>query len=207
MKSWSILSQKGGSGKTTVAIHLAIAATQAGKSVIVVDVDPQQSAVKWANIRGASSPKVVAAIAPDLPKLLADAERNGVDLVIVDTSPRADRDCIEVARAADFVIVPVRPSILDITAVQETLQIIERAGRQDKSVIVVNGVAPRTSEGKEAASVLAEMGEVLPVSLGERVDFRRALTDGKGVTEFAAGSKAAQEVRSLYKAIESHTAG
>jgi len=206
MKIWSALSQKGGSGKTTVAIHLAIAATQAGKVVTLIDVDPQQSALKWANIRGGDSPRVIAAITPDLTKLLADAGKSGVDLVIVDTSPRADRDCIEICRNVDFAIVPVRPSILDITAVRETLQLIEKANHQRKSVIVLNGVSPRTSEGQEAAGILTKMGKLLPVSLGERVDFRRALTDGKGVTEFAVGSKAAQEVLALYKAIENQTA-
>ncbi len=207
MKSWSILSQKGGSGKTTVAIHLAIAATQAGKSVLIVDADPQRSVVRWANIRGTGSPRVVSALAVELPRLLTEAERAGVDLVIVDTSPRADRDCIEICRKVDFVIVPVRPSILDINSVRETLEIIERAGQQGKVVMVLNCVAGRTSEGTEAATVLAGMGEVLPVSFGDRVSFRRALTDGKGVTEFDASSKASQEVLSLYREIENRSGG
>src|SRR5208337_966690 len=205
MKNWAIVSQKGGSGKTTVAINLSIAATQAGKSVMLVDASPQRSVMKWANIRGTGSPETVASIAPDLLKLLAGAERDGFDLVIVDTSPHADRDCIEICRKADAVIVPVRPSILDIVTVRETLQLIGRAGRLSKSLIVLNGVAPQTPEGKEAADVLAQMGKVLPVWLGERVDFRRALADGKGVTEFSPNSKAAQEVKDLYNAIEAAT--
>ncbi len=205
MKNWAIVSQKGGSGKTTIAINLSIAATQAGKSVMLVDASPQRSAVKWANIRGTGSPEIVASIAPDLPKLLAGAERSGTGLAIVDTSPHADRDCIEICRKADTVIVPVRPSILDIVTVRETLQLIERAGRRSRTVIILNGVAPQTPEGKDAADVLAQMGKVLPVWLGERVDFRRALADGKGVMEFAPNSKAAQEIKALYAAIEAET--
>lgn len=202
MDVWSVLSQKGGAGKTTVALHLAVAAMQAGKTVIVVDVDPQQSALKWANIRGLDSPKVVASITPDLPKLLTDQARRGVDLAIIDTSPRADRDCIEICRRADFVIVPVRPSIMDIPAVEETMLLIERAGQRTKSAIVLNAVPAQTSEGQEAAEVLAQMGELLPVTLGDRVDFRRALTGGQGVTEFAPKSKAAIEATELYKAVK-----
>jgi chromosome partitioning protein len=202
MEIWSVLSQKGGAGKTTVALHLAVAAMQAGKTVLVVDVDPQQSALKWANIRGLDSPKVVTAITPDLPKVLADAARKGTELVIVDTSPRADRDCIEICRRASFVIVPVRPSVMDIPAVEETMALIEKAGQCNKSVILLNAVPPRSSEGQEAGEVLSSMGELLPVMLGDRVDFRRALTGGQGVTEFAPNGKAAAEVRELYKAIE-----
>jgi len=203
MEIWSVLSQKGGAGKTTVALHLAVAALQDGKSVVVVDVDPQQSAVKWANIRESDSPKVIAAITPDLPKVLADAARRGVELVIIDTSPRADRDCIEICRRADFVIVPARPSVMDIPAVEETMQLIETAGQRNKSVIVLNAVPANTSEGQEAAEVLASIGELLSASIGDRVDFRRALTGGQGVTEFAPKSKAAAETLALYRAIAS----
>jgi chromosome partitioning protein len=201
MQIWSVLSQKGGAGKTTVALHLAIAAMQTGLNVLVIDVDPQQSAVKWANIRGSDSPKVKAVITPDLPKALVDAERRGVKLVIVDTSPRADRDCIEICRRADFVIVPVRPSVMDIPAVEETLNLIDQAGQRHKTVIVLNAVPSNTSEGTEAAEVLTQIGELFPLMLGDRVDFRRALTGGQGVTEFAPKSKAASEVLTLYKAI------
>jgi chromosome partitioning protein len=201
MQVWSVLSQKGGAGKTTVALHLAVAALQSGKSVLVIDVDPQQSATKWANIRGSDSPKVVASVVPDLPRLLAETARRGIDLAIIDTSPRADRDCIDICRRADFVIVPVRPSVMDIPAVQETMQLIEKAGQGNKSVIVLNAVPSHTSEGAEAAEILSQMGELLPATLGDRVDFRRALTGGQGVTEFAPKSKAAAEAAELYRVI------
>jgi chromosome partitioning protein len=202
MQVWSVLSQKGGAGKTTVALHLAVAAMQAGKHVIVIDVDPQQSAVKWANIRGLDSPKVVASITQDLPRLLADEAKRGVELAIIDTSPRADRDCIDICRRADFVIVPVRPSIMDIPAVEETMLLIQRAGQEGKAAIVLNAVPSHTGEGQEAAGLLSQMGPLLPVSLGDRVDFRRALTGGQGVTEFAPKGKAAAEASELYKAVD-----
>ena len=101
---------------------------------------------------------MVAAITPDLPKALTDAGRRGVDLVIIDTSPRADRDCIEICRRADFVIVPVRPSVMDIPAVEETMALIDKAGQRHKSVIVLNAVPSNTSEGQEAGEVLAQIG-------------------------------------------------
>lgn len=202
MQIWSVLSQKGGAGKTTVALHLAVAAVQAGKTAVVIDVDPQQSALKWANIRGVDLPEVVAAVVPDLSRVLLEAAKLGIELAIIDTSPRADRDCIDICRRADFVIVPVRPSVMDIPAIEETMQLIEKAGQRAKSAIVLNAVPSNTSEGQEAAEVLASMGDLLPVTLGDRVDFRRALTGGQGVTEFAPKSKAAAEAIELYKAVE-----
>jgi len=201
MEIWAVLSQKGGAGKTTIALHLAVAALQEGKRVLVIDVDPQQSAAKWANIRESDSPRVIATIAPDLPKALADAARRGVELVIIDTSPRADRDCIDICRRADFVLVPVRPSVMDIPAVEETMQLIEKAGQSSKSAILLNAVPSLTSEGQEAGELLSQLGELLPVTLGDRVDFRRALTGGQGVTEFAPKSKAAAEALELYRVI------
>lgn len=206
MKKWAVITQKGGSGKTTIALHLAIVAESKGQRAAIVDIDPQRSATRWAMIRGSRAPHVVGVMASELHKALASLERAGFDLVIIDTSPRADRDSIEVSRVADLIIVPVRPSILDLPAVEDTLKLIHAAGRLSDTLIVLNSVAPSTNEGKEAASVLRGFGQLAPVALGERVDYRRALTGGKGVTEFAPRSKAAEEVEALYLALAKRSA-
>lgn len=201
MKKWAVITQKGGSGKTTIALHLAIVAESKGQRAAIVDIDPQRSATRWAMIRGSRTPYVTGVMPAELHKALASLERAGFDLTIIDTSPRADRDSIEVSRLADLIIVPVRPSILDIPAVEDTLKLIHAAGRLNDTVIVLNSVAPSTHEGRDAASVLRGFGRLAPVALGERVDYRRALTGGKGVTEFAPKSKAAEEVEALYLAL------
>lgn len=201
MKIWAITTQKGGGGKTTIAIHLAIEATRHRRKVAIIDVDPQKSATRWAMIRGGASPPVIPAIVPDLSRLLAKLDKDGFELVIIDTSPRADRDAIDIARRADLIIIPVRPSILDLPAVEDTLKLVSLAGRLDRVVIVLNSVATATAEGREAAEVLRDLGSLAPVVLGERVDYRRALTIGQGVTEMTPTSKAAQEVRALYLAL------
>lgn len=206
MKKWAVITQKGGSGKTTIALHLAIVAESKGQRAAIVDIDPQRSATRWAMIRGNQAPQVIGVMAADLHKALASLERAKFDLAIIDTSPRADRDSIEVSRAADLIIVPVRPSILDLPAVEDTLKLIHAAGRLSDTLIVLNSVAPSTNEGKEAASVLRGFGQLAPVALGERVDYRRALTGGKGVTEFAPRSKAAEEVEALYLALAKRSA-
>jgi chromosome partitioning protein len=203
MEIWAVLSQKGGAGKTTIALHLAVAAMHAGRTALVVDLDPQQSAVKWANVRGQEAPKVVPAIMPDLNRVLADAGKRS-DLVIIDTSPRADRDCIEVCRKADLVILPVRPSLWDVVALEETIHLIDLAGQTAKNVIVLNAVATRTTEGEEAAVLLSQDSMVLKSRIGDRVDVRRAVANGQAVTEFAPSSKAAEEMTALYTEITKH---
>ena len=203
MKIWAVMTQKGGSGKTTMALHLAIAAVAKGLKTAVVDVDPQRSAIRWAAIRGGDAPFVTSAVVPDLPRVLARMEGELYDLIIFDTSPRADRDLVVIAGLSDLIILPVRPSILDIPALEDTVKLIKAAGRSDRAVLVLNAVAARTDEGDDAADLLRGMGYLLPQRLGDRVDLRRALTGGRGVTEFLPRSKAAEEVRALYDAIDS----
>ena len=204
MKIWAVTTQKGGSGKTTIALHLAIVAAQNGLKTVVIDVDPQQSAAKWAMIRGLDKPKVVTCIVPDLRRLLARLQQEQYDLAVIDTSPRADRDNMDVIAQADVVVVPVRPSILDLPAVEATLRHIESSGRLKRTAVVLNAVPPRTDEGEQAARILRKMGPLLAEQIAERVDYRRALTGGRGVTEFAPSSQAAKEVKALYKALEQH---
>ncbi len=200
MEIWAVLSQKGGAGKTTLALNLAVSALEAGKSTLVLDLDAQHSALKWAKIRDKETPEVRPAVMPDVNKILADAAKR-FDLAIIDTSPRADRDCIDVSRKADLIILPVRPSLLDIVALEETMRLIDLAGQPAKAVIVLNAVATRTAEGNEAAELLSKSRTVLKSRIGDRVDIRRAVASGQAVAEFAPGSKAAEEMAALYAEI------
>ena len=204
MKIWAVISQKGGAGKTTIALHLAVSAANDGRSIVVLDLDAQQSAVRWSRIRESDEPRLSGVILPDLARSLATATKEGVDYVIIDTSPRADSDSIEVAKQADMIIVPVRPSFLDLAAVDETMQVIKAAKQEDKTILVLNAVAPRTTEAKDAADFLKGLGTVLREQLGERADYRRALLKGQGVTEFAPKSAAAKELAKFYKALQKH---
>src|SRR6478672_6659434 len=120
----SIVSQKGGAGKTTLAVHLATAAQQAGLTVAVIDLDPQATARRWGEKRG-RPPEVVSDHAIRLPALLEAARTNGADLVFVDTAPNADQAALGAARAADLILIPCRPSAFDLEAVEATLTLAE----------------------------------------------------------------------------------
>jgi chromosome partitioning protein len=203
MEIWAMLSQKGGAGKTTLALHIAVSAMAAGRTVLVIDLDPQGGCAKWAGIREQDSPEVQRAVMPDLNKILDEAGKR-FDLVILDTSSRADRDCIEVCRKAHLIIVPVRPSLWDVLALEGTMDLVGLAGQTAKTVIALNAVAPQSTEGEEAAGLLSQNRTVLKSRVGDRVDIRRAIANGRSVSEFAPASKAAAEMTAFYEEIAKH---
>src|SRR4051794_29451859 len=118
MHTLALVCQKGGAGKTTLAIHLATEAAAHGLRTLLLDVDPQASAARWADRRKPGPIDVDVAVESParLDSALQQAEREGYDLVVVDTAPHADQGALRVARLADLIIVPVRPSILDLDA-------------------------------------------------------------------------------------------
>jgi chromosome partitioning protein len=114
MKRLAILSQKGGAGKTTIAVNLAVAADRLGMAAAVIDIDPQVSAARWGDSRQSESPPVISAHAERLSYFLETCRKNSAELVIVDTAPHAQGDALTAARQADFILIPCRPSIVDL---------------------------------------------------------------------------------------------
>jgi chromosome partitioning protein len=200
MEVWAVISQKGGSGKSTLSIHLAIMASAGGRAVLVIDLDPQRSAEKWSHQRSGDAPIIIAGETEKLPEMLATAQSMGVDLVVLDTAPRMERAAVSASKSADLLILPTRPTILDIPATQDTIEMADLAGQKGRAVIVLNGAISRTVLPDEAKSVFEDMGvAVCPHTLGNRIDYQRALTEGKGVTEFNPKGKAAEEIRAVYE--------
>ena len=109
MEVIAVIAQKGGTGKTTLAISLAVAAQRAGRTAAIVDLDPQATASNWGDRREADSPAIVSAQPARLAQVLKAAEEGGADLVVIDTPPRAERAAMEAAKASDLVLVPCRP--------------------------------------------------------------------------------------------------
>ena len=109
MKTVAMISQKGGSGKTTVAVHLAVCAELAGKRSAIIDLDPQASALEWGNRRQAETPEVVRATPEQLAGLLKLARANEADIAIIDTAPHSDRAATIAAGLADVILIPCRP--------------------------------------------------------------------------------------------------
>lgn len=119
MRTIAVMSQKGGAGKTTVSVHLAVAAQQDGYRAAVIDLDPQATARKWGDKR-VTEPEVIGDHAERLPHLIDLARANGADLLIIDTAPNADRASLTAARAADMILIPCRPAAFDLEAIEAT---------------------------------------------------------------------------------------
>lgn len=198
MKIIAVICQKGGAGKTNLSVHLATAATLAGYRVGIIDLDPQGTASSWGDIRQADGPDVVSGQAHALPKLIADAEANGADLIVIDTPPQADGIAGKAAKMADLVLVPIRPAIWDLQAAKPSLLLAQIAGKS--AFVVLNGVRPNSNIGQEAAEGLTAQGaQVAPVMLQQRVHYEYAVRDGRTVQEAYPEETAAQDVERLFK--------
>src|SRR5271168_2209509 len=197
MKTIAIISQKGGAGKTTIGIHLAVAAEQRGMNTALFDLDPQASASSWADKRGTPSPTVVSAQAARLPGLLEQAAAQRAGLVIIDSAPNADAASLAAARAADLILIPCRPAAFDLNAIGTTLNLAAVPGKP--AYVVLNAVPPLGKVGEEARRALQEGGVMVaaPV-LHHLVAFSHAVNDGRTAQELDPTSKAALEIDALF---------
>jgi chromosome partitioning protein len=207
MRVVAILGQKGGSGKTTCAVHLAIAAARAERQVVLLDLDPQGSAASWGRRRGPDSVPVTvqAARIQEVATLLSEAKAARMDLVLVDCPGRADAIAMAMLERADGVLVPCRPSILDMEATQRTAEQVKVAGAR-RAWMVLNAVPPRGTRHLEAQAAMAELMAVCPAVLHARVAFSDALNSGLSVEEFEPKGEAAREVRKLWRWLEREVA-
>ena len=195
----TIAQQKGGSGKTTLAVNLAVAFCKKRLSVALVDTDPQGSLGRWFMMRleekGEPDIEFTTSSAWGINyeiRKLTDAH----DIVIIDTPPKIDSDLKPSLRAADLVLVPVASSHVDLWATEGLIELAERVG---KSVLVVlNRTRPHTRLGAEIASLAAESeAEVAEASLGNRVVYAETLGQGRGALEARRSPVVTAEVEAL----------
>lgn len=199
MKTIAILSGKGGAGKTTLAVHLAVASEQAGHSTALIDLDPQASAFSWKDTRPSdtNTPVVISAHAERLPEILDTAKQKGVRLAIIDTAPHAERPALVAARAASLVLIPCRPAIFDLRSISATVDIARLAGVP--AMVVLNAVPTRGKLVSEARRAISTYNiPCAPCEIGHRIVFVHSVTTGLTAQETEPSSKASQEVLSLY---------
>jgi chromosome partitioning protein len=197
-------SLKGGTGKTSLSVHLAHAIALSGKRVILIDADPQASASDWAAARDDAPPFPVVGMARDtLHRDLAAVTAN-YDHAVIDTPPRVSALARSAILAADLVLIPVQPSSYDVWAAAETVKLVEEAQQfkpEVRAAFVVNRKIPKTVIGGDVAGALADYSPVvLDAAISQRVSFAEA-SAGYTVLEDAPKSAAADEVRSLATAV------
>ena len=199
----SILSQKGGAGKTTLAINLAIAAELDGKSTVILDLDPQASASNFGDMRESESPVIMSIQAARLNPMLETAKENGADIVVIDTAPHSESDALAAAKLADIIVTPCRPSVLDLQAIRRTADLVDIARKP--AMAVLNSVPHMGKIGDEAEEALSQYNfTIAPTRIIQRAAHYHAFTMGQGVQEYEPNGKAAEEISALYKFVLQH---
>jgi chromosome partitioning protein len=190
------VTQKGGAGKTTLTVNCAVAAVRRNKRVLILDLDAQASAENWYQDREAETPQLVKATSWELPDALARAKTAGFDYVMIDTPGRDEPSTTAAIRAADFCIVPCRPTPVDLKATLPTVDTIKRLAKP--AAFVLTQTPPRGERSREAEVGLGMLGMVCPVRIVARTAYQDAHGAGLGVSEFEPAGKAAAEIAELW---------
>jgi chromosome partitioning protein len=198
MKTIAIISQKGGAGKTTIALHLAVAAERRAVAVAVLDLDPQASAAEWKDSRPGDSPSVTSIQASRLRRALDVAASAGAGLVIIDSAPHSADAAVAAAEVADAILIPCRAGILDLRAIATTARIVRATGKPAYVVLKAAPVRAPLMMADAAAAVAHHGLVVAPVILHQRSAYAHALAAGQTAEEYEPDGKAAEEVADLF---------
>jgi chromosome partitioning protein len=203
MKVVALVGQKGGTGKTTTGILLAVAAAEAGQTAVIIDLDPQANAANWKDRREAENPAVVSVPPSRLKQALATAASHGADFVVIDTPGKSDSAAIEAARVSDLVLVPLGPHIFHLETLPGLRDLLRVAGDKP-AFVVLNALHPQaTKQAEEAKTMIAELFSfaVCPVHLSRLDIYAETQTTGSTPLEQEPEGRAATEVKRLYKYI------
>ena len=201
MQIVTLASRKGGSGKTTLAGHLAVAAERSVDGpVALIDTDPQGSLADWWNARHAGTPLFVRTALPSLARDIEELRRHKVKLVIIDTPPALDDTIREVVRESDLVVIPARPSPHDLRSIGATVDLVEQVGKP--LVFVINSATRKARITTETVTLLSQHGPLAPTIVHHRVDFASSMIDGRTVLELPHAATASTEVEKLWSYIE-----
>jgi len=198
MATVAVISQKGGAGKTTLALNLAVAAHAAGRVALVFDTDPQATASQWAAWRADRPPEVIDSPPPRLAAKVSAASGQGAEFIVIDTPPHADSAARAAVEIADLVLIPCRPSAFDLAAIQTTAKLVQLL-RRPAFVVFTAGAPNAPRVYIEAGELVASYGTpACPVIVPDRAAYRHASAQGLSVLETEPAGRAAQDIAQLY---------
>ena len=202
MKTVAVLNEKGGSGKTTIATNLASAWHADGRDVLLLDADPQLTALDWSDTEDTDGVPVVhlgdSSLEDDLPRV-----GESFELVVIDGAPRMGSLTASAVRVSDLVVIPVQPTAADIWSAETVVDVCETYSTP--GVIALSRAVVGTKEADEATEALQSFGlPVLNARTSQRIAYSRALGQGKSVLDLPSAEKAAAEIRSLSDEALSH---
>lgn len=198
----AVVNQKGGSGKSTIAECLAVAAHEAGRAAAILDLDPQGTAYAWSKRREDPNPPVLSVTAANYRDQWTALREAGADLVILDTPARLQDAVLGAAAIADLVIVPAKTTVKDLERIESSVDLATTRGPRPV-MVVFNQVRPQATRSMAATKALRGMDlAICPVRLGFRVAFEDADLTGETPLETDPDGKAAEEIRRLYRHVE-----
>lgn len=211
MRTIAVIARKGGSGKSTVALHVALAAHLRGRTVHLADTDAQRSASQVLKGRVGSGPKVAETSGPKLFTLQVGCQRAGADLMIIDTPAVVEEEISHAIVAADLCLLVIRPTFLDLIAAIQTAEIVRRL-RKPALVVLNQAMSPRAGVEppavKRAMEALALMRlQVIPVILRARAGYQSAFETGRSVEEFDPPIDAGREIADLWGFVDTFVFG
>lgn len=199
MKVYSVVSNKGGCGKTCLAVNIAIALHVEGQSGLIIDCDPQATATVWGQQREEDEPGTIPAQGHQIKTIIEEAASQDCDYVVIDTPPHSDQTSLAAARVADVVLIPVRPSLPDIAALSYTDDLVSLAKKRKQAHVIINS-APTKGMQNDAQNAIKEIGlNLAPAQFWQRVAFSHSFNSGQGVLEYEPSGKAASEVKRLMR--------
>jgi chromosome partitioning protein len=199
MKTISFVNQKGGTGKSVLAINLAVAAEAAGEKVCLIDLDKQATVANWYDTRTAETPAVLNhEQAENLVPALRRLALGGFTLVVIDTKGEDTHGTRGAMQSADLCLIPIRPAGPDLHASRPTMEALRSMGRD--FVLIINQATPNKAAKITAAIMtsLSHDGPVMPLAIASRMDHQYAYALGQGVLEYAPDGKAAEEIKELW---------
>jgi chromosome partitioning protein len=208
VRTIAFITHKGGSGKTTLAASLAVAAASTGEKVIALDFDLQGSLIRWARRRPGNAPHRIAieqfetASLGRLGATLHQLDDAGFTLAIFDTRGVDSDDVRIVAESADLCLLPARPTLFDIEATVDTFRAAHLASHNAAFILSQCPATPRSARALNAAHMLSQLGVLAEPMVATRIDYQDAIAAGLRVTEYAAGGRAACEIGALWSWIE-----
>jgi chromosome partitioning protein len=200
MKTIVIQSQKGGSGKTMLAAHLAVEAERSGDSVWLIDTDRQATLSLWHQRRKNDTPQRLDAPLERMADALKKVAQQGAAYCFIDTAPTISDQNTGLLRLADFVLIPVRPSPSDLWAVSETVALVKDAAKP--FLFVVTQAKPQATITAQAVAALSQHGRVAQAFISDRVAYAAAMTGGNTAPELSTKGPAAQEIEALWAEIK-----
>jgi chromosome partitioning protein len=211
MRKLAVVSRKGGTGKTTLAVNLAMASHSAGHSVVLADIDGQRSSLEWARARSVPGPDVVQTSAGGLFQQMLNQEKRGADLMILDTPGSFEDGVLQSINLSDLCLLVTRPNFLDIASLLTTAEAVRRLG---KPAVVVLNQAPSRRNGMEspvvnqAVEALRFTGlPIAAVGLRTRTAYQASMQRGLAVFEWEPNGSAAEEARRLWADVAARLLG